>query len=240
MARIRRFYQQVTVESAETGFLVILDGKGVRTPCRCPLVVPTEPLATAIAQEWRDQVAEVRPDHMPFTQLACSAIDRIAPARPQVIAQLLGYAQSDLLCYRAETPGDLVERQERIWQPVVDWAGIRLGAEMLLTTGVIPIAQPPSALAALRSVLDGYDEWRLAGLMAATTAMGSLLLGLAVAEGELDATQAWVASQLDEFYQMELWGDDAEAAHRRDALRDDVAAATRFLDLVQADEENQH
>lgn len=231
MAAMKRFYSTADVAEADGGYTITLDGKMVRTPSGRTLTVANVALAEAIAAEWLAQEGTVRPDHMPLTQLASTAMDRVGPNRQTVIDQLLNYAGTDLLCYRAESPRDLVERQENVWQPVVDWAAVSLGAELVVTTGVVPVAQPDSTLVTLRRLIDGYDDLRLTALQSAVAAMGSLLLGVALVEGRLGADEAFAASQLDETYQSELWGEDPEAMRARTALRNDVAAARRFLEL---------
>ncbi|BAE51909.1 ATP12 family chaperone protein [Paramagnetospirillum magneticum] len=229
---IKRFYKESAAELRDGGFAILLDGKPIKTPGGRPLSVPAKPLAEAIAGEWRSQGEQVLPSSMPMTQLASTAIDRVGPERPHITGQLMNYAGTDLLCYRAETPGDLVARQTAAWQPLLDWAAQALDAPLLVTTALAAIAQPDASLAALRRHVDAYDDWRLTALQSSTAAMGSLILGLALMEGRLDPEAAFQASQLDETYQIELWGEDWEAADRRAELRGDIDAAARFRDLI--------
>lgn len=228
---MKRFYSQVAVAESVDGFGVRLDGRDLRTPAGQPLRIASRQLAEAVAEEWQSQGETVRPESMPLMQLASTAVDRVAPNRAAIIDQLVGYGGTDLVCYRADSPRDLVERQERVWQPVVDWAAVGLGAELVVTSGVIPLAQPAETLERLRIIIEGYDDLRLTALQSAVAAMGSLLLGLALVEGELEAEEAFAASQLDELYEIEFWGEDEEARIRRDALRTDVASAARLLEL---------
>lgn len=231
---MRRSYTRATVVSQGEGFGIALDDRPVRTPAGRPLVVTVRPLAEAMAAEWAVQADAIRPDSMPLTQLANTAIDRVAPNRAAIVAELVRYGQTDLVCYRAEATHDLVERQERLWQPIVDWASVNLGAEMVVTSGVVPVPQPDASLAILEKVIETYDDMRLTALQSTVSATGSLLLGLALIEGELGAEEVYVASQLDELFQSELWGEDDEAVSRRAALRKEVFAAARFLEFCAA------
>jgi chaperone required for assembly of F1-ATPase len=228
---MKRFYSQASVAQGDDGFTITLDGKTIQTPAGNRLLVQDAGLAEAIAGEWLAQGETIRPDCMPLTQLASTALDRVIPNRPVIIAQLVNYAATDLLCYRAEAPQDLVERQDRLWQPLVDWVSATFDVELRVTRGVIPVAQPEATLAAFAAFLERYDHLRLTALQSAVAAMGSLLLGLALVEGRLAAEEAFAASQLDESYQIELWGEDVEATRAREALRKDIAAASQFLEL---------
>lgn len=229
---IKRFYKDCVAAPRDGGFAILLDGKAVKTPGARPLAVPAHALAEAIAEEWRSQGEQVLPSTMPMTQLASTALDRVGPERAHMLSQLMNYAGTDLLCYRAEIPADLVARQTAAWQPLLDWAAQTLDAPLATTTGLTAMAQPATSLAALQRHVEGYDDWRLTALQSATAAMGSLILGLALAEGRLDAEAAFQASQLDETYQIEQWGEDWEAADRRAELKRDIVAAERFLGLL--------
>lgn len=229
---IKRFYKQAGIAATDAGFAVRLDGKPVKTPAGHALEVPAQALAEAIAAEWEAQESEVKPHSMPLTQLASTAIDRVGPERAAILEQLLNYAGTDLLCYRADFPPDLVERQARGWQPLLDWAREQVGAALAATEGVIAIDQPAEALAALQARLDGLDTWRLTAVQSATAASGSLVLALALEAGRLTGGETFALSQLDETYQIEQWGEDAEAAQRRAILERDIKAAERFLALL--------
>ncbi len=228
----KRFYKQAAAGEAEGGFTVRLDGKAVKTPAGKPLVVPARALAEAVAEEWAAQGETVRPADMPLTQLAATALDRIGPEREAILGQLQAYAGTELLCYRADFPPDLSERQHHAWQPLLDWAEGAFGAKLTVTTGVVAVTQPAGSLAALAAQLAGYDTWQLCVVQAACAAAGSLVLALALAEGRLGGAEAFDLSQLDETYQIERWGEDEEAAARRAALRRDVLAAERLLALI--------
>jgi chaperone required for assembly of F1-ATPase len=228
---MKRFYSEAATVGRSDGFVITLDGKPVRTPAGQILLLQSSALAEAIANEWSTQGENILPERMPLTQLASTALDRVIPNRPAILAQLLDYGKTDLLCYRAHGPGDLVERQDQVWQPLIDWAMASFDVVLRVTRGIIPVEQPEASLAALINVLERYDDMRLTALQSAVAATGSLLLGLALVEGRLDAEAAFAASQLDETYQAELWGEDAEAAKARLSLRNDIAAAAQFIDL---------
>lgn len=229
---LKRFYKQAAVAEAEGGFAVQLDGRAVKTPAARRLAVPSRALAEAMAAEWDAQGEEVRPASMPMTQLASTALDRVGPERPAIREQLAAFAATDLLCYRADFPPDLVWRQTTQWQPLLDWAAETLGGRLVVTSGVIAVEQPAEAVAALLARVDAYDVWRLTAVQAACAAAGSLVLALALGEGRLTGQQVFDLSQLDETYQIEQWGEDWEAADRRAALLRDILAAERLLSLL--------
>ncbi|MFM2044903.1 MAG: hypothetical protein RLY86_3479 [Pseudomonadota bacterium] len=237
---MKRFYKTATaapVDSADDsagGFQVLLDGKPVRTPSKALLLVPTMALAEAIAAEWQGQGESVVPQSMPLTQYAATTIDGVIGRRDGVVDAVCAYAGTDLLCYRADHPLELAERQAMMWQPLLDWAAVRHGAVLVCTSGIVHRPQDPAALAALGAAVAGLDDWRLCGLQGAVGAAGSLVIGLALLEGRLSAEEAFAISQLDETFQIEQWGEDAEAMKRRDALRADLAATERFLRICAA------
>jgi chaperone required for assembly of F1-ATPase len=231
---MRRFYQQAGIIPAGQGYGIALDGKPVKTPAKRDLTVPSAALATAIATEWNSQQGDVRPAQMPLTQFANSAIDRVTPQRDLIVQQIAEYAETDLVCYSATRPPELTARQQAAWQPLVDWAVLRYDAPLEMTAGVIPIAQPSTSLRALAAAVAEHGDFALAALHVVTAVCGSLVIALALIEGRLDAEDAFAASQLDESFQIEAWGEDAEQAQRRQALADDIAAAARFLSLLRA------
>jgi chaperone required for assembly of F1-ATPase len=231
---VKRVYKTVETRRVQDGWGIALDGKAMRTPAKRELIVPTEALAVAIAAEWDAQQGEVRPHTMPLTRLGATALDRIAAQRDSIIAEVANFAGTDLVCYRADHPPTLAARQHAVWQPLIDWATLRYDAGLTVTAGVIPTPQPTAALRAFKAAVAAYDDFRLTALSAATGACGSLVIALALIEGRLDAQAAFHASQLDESFQIEAWGEDAEAAARRQALAADIAATSRFNQLVQA------
>jgi chaperone required for assembly of F1-ATPase len=231
---MRRVYKEVVAHRIDGGWGVALDGRPLRTPAKREVSVPSKALAAAIAEEWNAQHPDVRPETMPLTRLATTALDRTALEREKIVVEVANYAETDLVCYRAEGPPALVARQEAVWQPLIDWAAGRYDAGLSVTAGVVPAPQSPASLKMFASVVAALDDFRLTALQTATAACGSLVIALALFEGRLDAEAAFAASQLDETFQIEAWGEDAEAARRRAALAADIAATARFLNLLDA------
>lgn len=211
---------------------MLLDGRSVRTPAKAPLIVPTLPLADAIAAEWQAQGAKIDPSSMPLLQFANTAIDRVSPDMGARCDEIAAYAETDLICHWASEPAELVDRQRRHWQPLLDWLALALDAPLRPVTGVIPLSQPVGSLAALRAAVAALDAFRLTGLSVLTSITGSLAIGLAVLRGRLEPDAAWAASRVDEDYQIERWGENPEAAAHQAALREEMAAAVRYLDLL--------
>lgn len=231
---MKRFYKNAASGAAEGGFSVFLDGKPVKTPTGRPLTVASSGLADALSQEWAEQGETIVPASMPLTQLASTAIDRMNLTRGQVIGYLVGFGGSDLLCYRAEAPSDLAAEQAEHWQPWLDWAEKELGAPLAVTEGIVPVAQDAESLTTLRQRLESYDDWTLTALQSLAPCLGSLVLALAVVEGKVSAADAFALSRLDETFQAERWGVDAEAKARTDGLCQEVLAAARMLELIRA------
>lgn len=231
---MKRFYAEVTTAETAAGFAVLLDGRPARTPARRPLAMPAEPLAQAVAGEWRAQGERIEADGMRLTRLATSVVDLMPARRPDAVAEAAGYASTELLCYRAISPSSLVERQARVWQPWLDWVERQYDARLVPVAGVMPAAQPEAALRALGTAVERLSDWRLIGLHAAATLLGSLVLALALERGVIAAEAAFAAGLLDELFEVERWGEDAEQRHRHARLRADLAAAERFLALTPA------
>ena len=231
---MKRVYRKVTTRPVPGGWGIALDGRSMRTPGRSELVAPSAALAEAIAAEWEAQRGDIRPATMPLTRLAATALDRTATQRELVVAETANYAGTDLVCYRAEHPPALMARQQAAWQPLIDWAMRRYDAGLAVTSGIVPRPQPPATLKAFAAAVAAQDDFRLTALHTVTATCGSLVIGLALMEGRLDAEAAFAASQLDEIFQIEAWGEDAEAAARRRALAEDIAAAARFVQLLDA------
>ncbi len=227
----RRFYKSVGVAPEEGGYLIQLDGRPVKTPGKATVVLASRPLADAVSAEWDAQGEKIDPHAMPLTQIACTAIDKVTPNSVEIREQVVGFAGADLLCYRAETPADLVARQSESWQPVLDWLAAAHGVALRTTSGLIAEDQDPQALERAAAAVEELDDHELAAMALLTQALGSFALAMAVVHGHLDWEQAAVASQLDETYQSELWGSDREAEQRLRAIRDDIEAATRYLIL---------
>jgi chaperone required for assembly of F1-ATPase len=226
---MKRFYKDVSVAPSDGGFAVLLDGRPVKTPARNTLVLPTEKLASAIAAEWRMQGDDVVATSMPLLRLANTVIDGVAVNRESVISAILRFGENDLTCYRAHQPPDLVARQREGWDPLLAWARQRWGAGLQITDGITHLDQPLEALAALRQAMAGYDPFTLAGLHVIASIAGSLVLGLAVVEGEISGAHAFALSRIDETYQAEKWGEDAEAAKRATALAHELDKAVELI-----------
>jgi chaperone required for assembly of F1-ATPase len=224
----RRFYKSAMVAAVEDGWGVLLDGRPLRSPAKRPFVLPAEALAAAIADEWQAQGEKINPGSMPLMQFAATAIDRLSDDRGGLIEEIAGYGRSDLVCYRADEPPSLVRRQEEMWQPLITWAAKRYDVALNVTAGIVAVEQPPHTLTTFRRVLEACDLFALTALAGATTAAGSLVIALALAEDRLTAEEAADAALLDELYQAEKWGSDPEAERRRAGIRADLAAAKRF------------
>ncbi|PYE84943.1 ATP12 family chaperone protein [Pseudoroseicyclus aestuarii] len=228
----KRFWTEAKVVEAEGGWTVVLDGRGVRTPAKAPLVLPSEATAALVAEEWQAQGERIEPATMPATRTANSAIDRVAPQHGAVAEMLAGYGETDLLCYRAEAPEGLVQRQTEAWDPLLEWSAQALGARLQLAQGLMPVAQDAGALRALAARVEAMDSFRLAAFHDLVALSGSLVLAFAVTEQRLTPSQAWELSRVDEDWQIAQWGDDEEAAattaYRRAAFLD----AARFYLLI--------
>jgi chaperone required for assembly of F1-ATPase len=232
---MKRFYKEAKVTAAGDEFGVQLDGKPLLTPGKRALRVPSRALAEAIAAEWQGQGVTVKPLELPLTRLVSTALDRVEPRNADVIGEIAKYATTDLLCYRADEPRELIERQAQIWQPLLDWTEARFAAPLTVTQGVLPVAQDLATLAAIERAIAAHDSLQLVALHLATTACGSVVLGLALLAERLSPEEAFAAAALDESFQIERWGEDAEQTQRRAALKEDIALAARFAALLRAD-----
>ncbi len=220
---------------AETGFAILLDGRPVRLPGGAPLRVQGAKLAEAVAAEWQAaggaKGGEMRPEDVPLTRLVGTAEERIGPALDGTITAIARYGETELLCYRAEVHR-LAARQAEAWDPWLAWAARALDAPLRVTTGILPVPQPPQALAALQRAVARHSVLGLAALGVAVPALGSLVLGLAVAEGHLDPAEAHRLASLEEIFQEEFWGVDPDTVKRREAAAADVALAARLVRLA--------
>jgi chaperone required for assembly of F1-ATPase len=229
---VKRFYKRALAAPAEGGWRIALDGRPVKTPARHALVVPTEQLGRAVAEEWQGQGDEIDPRSMPLTGLANAAIDRVAPD-PAAFAQGLAlYGESDLLCYRAEGPEALASRQAELWDPLLAWARRRFDIELETVCGVMHRPQHQETIGRLARAAASRDAFRLAALSPLVTVSGSLVIALALAEDAIDLETGWAAATLDEQWQIEQWGEDAEAAAMLASRRQDFEAGYRFLGLL--------
>jgi chaperone required for assembly of F1-ATPase len=224
---VKRFYKQAEFIEVRGGFGVALDQRPMKTPAKFPLVVPAIGLAKAIAEEWNGQGGVLSQESMRVTRLACTAIDRVPSHRVALLDELAAYGETDLVCYRAGEPQVLVERQAAAWDPLIAWVAKTHDAALNVTTGIRPIGQPEQSIARLRAAADALDPFRLAALHLATNASGSLVLALALLAERLDAHAAFETSQIDENFQIEQWGEDAEFERQRAARRAELEAAAR-------------
>jgi len=229
---MKRFWKAVSVVAEDGGRAVQLDGRPLRTPARAPLVVPTEALAEAIADEWRSAGEDIDPRAMPLTGLANAAIDRVAPARGEFAAGLARYAEADLACYRSDWPPDLVERQQQAWDSLLAWGRRRYDVDFSTTSGLMPVPQPQATVEVLSHTVAALDPFRLAGLSPLVTIGGSLLAALAVIEKAMAPDEAWKKVSVDERWQLDQWGADPEAKAALENKRRDFMAAARFLELL--------
>jgi len=224
----RRFYKEVAA-TPECG--IALDGKPVRTPKKALLVLPTKALAEAVAAEWRAQGDKLNPASMLMTKLANTAIDRVGMERERILAEMVDYAASDLVCYRAARPPDLVIRQAAHWNPIIAWASTALNATFEAVLGVMHRPQPPEALHAVGAALAKMNNCEIAALHNIMTLTGSTLIALMLGRASLSPDAAWAAAHVDEDYQIENWGQDGEAADRRAARHKEFLTYCRFLEL---------
>lgn len=226
----KRFWREAGIAQTADGFVLILDGRAARTPGKRPLTAPTRAAAEALAAEWSAVADLIDPAHMPLTRLINSAIDGVADRAGEVRADIVKYAGSDLLCYRAAEPERLVARQTELWDPLLRWAREELGGRLSLAEGVMFVEQPEDALAAIGRAVDATPApHALAALHSITTLTGSAVIALAVARKRISADEAWIAAHVDEDVQMEAWGADEEALARRKLRRAEFDAAVRLL-----------
>jgi chaperone required for assembly of F1-ATPase len=229
----KRFYKEVSVEAEESGFSVRLDGRPMRTPARNKIMLPTREAALLVENEFSRQVDVIDPATMPVTRLANTAIDGVSGDPQPVLEDILRFASSDLLCYRACHPQALVDRQNASWDPVLEWAQFTLGANLAIAEGVMHIEQPRQAIAAIGQRLRNHtDPFVIAGLHVMTSLTGSALLAMAVVEDHLDADQAWAAAHVDEDWNISQWGEDAEAAENRERRRSEMMAAASLIKTI--------
>ena len=235
----KRFYNEVSVEAdtpqgPQSGgaWNLLLDGRPVRTPGKAALAVPSGALAEAIAEEWRAQGEFIDPESMPITKIVNTAIDGVTGREKEVAADIIAFAGSDLVCYRAEKPVELVVRQKEAWDPVLRWAQDALGARFVLAEGVMPIEQPDDAIHAFASAIEGCGALELCALHVMTTLTGSAVLPVALARGAMSAEAVWSAAHVDEDFQIAQWGEDEEAIERRERRSKEFQAAARILETL--------
>jgi chaperone required for assembly of F1-ATPase len=229
---MKRFYKHARARAADGGYEILLDERPVKTPARAPLLVPTEALATAVAEEWNAQGEQIDPKSMALTGLANAAIDRVAPDPATFARSLALFGESDLLCYRADGPEALAARQAGAWDPILAWARRRYDVDFELVRGIMHRPQPQSTTERLARAVSARDPYRLAALSPLATISGSLLIGLALAEEAIALETAWAAATLDEAWQAEQWGEDKDAAAALANRRREFEAGDRLLRLL--------
>ena len=229
---MKRFYKTVAIAGVQGGYLVTLDGRAIKTALGNPQIVPTRALAEALAQEWRDQGEEIDPALFHFRDLADFAIDMIAPDPAPHIAKLLDFLETDTLCYRAEPDEPSFKRQEQVWEPIITAFETRERVRLERICGIIHRPQPPEAMERLRTRLAKLDPFTLAALLTMTTLAASLVVGLSMLDDEADAEALWAAANLEEDWQIEQWGQDAEAAAVRDRRTEGFMHAARLAEMV--------
>jgi len=229
---VKRFYKAVDVVESADGAAIQLDARPVRTPAKRELRVPTRGLADAVADEWRAQTENIKPASMPLTQIASTALDHVGPNRGEVVEITAAYGSSDLLCYRADAPAELVVRQASAWNPVLEWFTSHTGVALVTTTGIIHRTQPADAVSVMDRLVADHDDWRLAGLSLATARLGSLVLAIGLINGKFSAAEAMALAHVDEDFQIERWGQDDEALAHRAGVAADVATARTLIDLL--------
>lgn len=225
----KRFYKLVAVTD-QLG--IALDGRNVKTPLKAALVLPTRPLAEAVAAEWNAQVDVINPHAMPLTKLANTAIDRAISESSKIAAEILEFAGSDMVCYRAESPAGLVQRQTAHWDPIIAWAKADMNVDFATVNTITHKRQSSAALRALEAHIKSLDPFSFVAVHNLSTLTGSALLAAMTAAGKIMADAAWLAANVDEDWQIETWGEDAEAAARRAGRRDEFSACVRFVNLA--------
>ncbi len=229
---VKRFWKEARAVEAADGYAVELDGRPVRTPAKVALVFPTLSLAQAAAQEWDAQQGEVNPGTMPVTRAGNASIDKVAVAKSEVIEMLAAYADSDLICYRAPHPDELIERQNEAWNPLLDWACDTYSARLLTVIGVVHVPQDEDALRRLSAPLYDMTPFEITAMHDLISLSGSLVIGLAAASNQWSIEELWRLSRIDEAYQIEQWGVDDEAQAQVMIKGRAFLDAARFLRLA--------
>lgn len=229
---MKRFWEEARAEECRDGWHVLLDMRPVRTPAGRAVVVPLRALAEEIVAEWEAQTEFVNPLSMPMTRYAATCLDRVAPELDTVAETIAAYGETDLLCYRADFPEALVSRQNAAWDPMLEWASETFDAKLNVGAGVMHIAQPPQAVAALRREVIAHASWSLTALADLVTISGSLVLGLAVARERLGSAEAWRMSRIDEQWNVDQWGEDHDAAEQAARRESDFQNAARLISMV--------
>jgi chaperone required for assembly of F1-ATPase len=230
---MKRFYDKADATRTSEGWAIALDGRAVKTPARKPLAMASRKLADAIAAEWAGQEEKIDPAAMPLTGLANAAIDRVTSGHEAFAAELAEYGETDLLCYRADSPVALIANQCTAWDPLLEWAAGRFDIKFETTTGIVHRPQPEKTVARLKAETEAYGPFHLAGLSPVVRIGGSLVAALALAENAFDERTVWAATRVDEDWQASEWGEDEDAIAARDARHREFSAGMRFLRLLE-------
>lgn len=226
----KRFWKTVEVcEDDAAGFSVTLDGRPVRTPAKSKLSMPSRQLAEWVAEEWRAQDEQIDPESMPITRAMNSALDKVTPQFEAVSEMLAAYGGSDLLCYRADAPEALTERQAAAWDPILDWARERFGIQWEVTSGLMPVTQPEKTVSTLKAQVDALSPFELTAFHDLVAMSGSLILALCVVHNERSPEDAWQLSRIDETWQIEQWGKDEEAEEQAEIKRQAFLRAAKIF-----------
>lgn len=229
---MKRFYKAVAVVEVDGGWTIALDGKPIKTPAKRQFKAPTQAIAAAAAAEWDAQDAEIRPAAMPITKAVNTALDRTMPEYDAVADMVAEYGGSDLICYRAEAPAELIARQAAAWDPLLDWSASHLNARLITTAGVMHMLQPKDGQDALAAAVRRTDPFELTGLYDLVALSGSLIIGLAVAGGHLTPAKGWATSRVDHVWQEDQWGVDDEAAAQAAYKASEFEQAARLIELA--------
>ena len=225
---MEKFYKKVSISEYHSGWIVSLDEKTLKTPQNNKLILPTKNLATAILNEWDGQDTEVDPMSMPLTRLANSTIDKTQAKRKKAIEKICSYAHTDAGCYQIEEPKDLVERQVAEWAPLLEWLYEEWGIKLLITKGIKQIEQTKETIERVLDIVSSYNDFGLTSLHALTDDCSSIVIALAVMEGQLNIERALCCATLEQQHQMSLWGEDPAILCQHNELRDDISNAYQF------------
>jgi len=227
----KRFYKEVSLKASNDQYEILLDGRVIKTPMKSTLAVKTEPLGIAISDEWSAQGEEIDSETMILTKLANTALDRVAPRRGDILEELVSYGANDLLCYRATDPNSLVELEQKVWDPILNWIKEQHNIRLELAAGVVHVSQSSSEITKLAGLYDQFDEFELTALHNMTTMLGSAVLPLALILGEWETEDVWAAAHLEENFQIERWGEDEQAQNRRKFRHGEFLETYNFYQL---------
>lgn len=230
---MKRFYKEVSLKKGATGYEILLDGRAIKTPAKNPLVVPTKAVADMIAAEWQAQEEVIDPKSMAVTRLVNSALDSVRQNRDHVVDEIAAYGGSDLICYRADDPVQLVDRQNEAWDPYHIWLAETWGVRLKVTSGIMPVSQDEDGQGVLKAAVAKQSDYMLAGLHTLVSIAGSLVLGLACLSGDFEPEDVFTASRVDEKWQAEVWGEDWEAGDRAAAKREEFLTAAAYIKALQ-------